>query len=258
MNNRINFQNEIMAGLQTAFLNQTVNSNLSYRPEFLSNDPTKGKKVLVSIEQELAACDEFRISVAFITKSGITPLLQILKDLETKGIPGKILTTDYLLFSEPEALEKLASLSNIELRMYTTNGDTIGFHTKGYIFRQKDIYRFIIGSSNITLNAVTRNKEWNTKFVSAQNGEMAQEILSEFNTLWQDEHTKTYGEFISDYRIKYKNKKIINIQGQLIEEDNRKYVPNKMQTEFINNVLKFRAQNIDKAMLLSPTGTGKH
>lgn len=53
-------------------------------------------------------CDAFFISVAFITMSGITPLLQVFKELEQSGVPGRILTTDYLTFSEPRALKKLA------------------------------------------------------------------------------------------------------------------------------------------------------
>ena len=50
--------------------------------------------------------------------SGITPLLQTLKELEKRNIPGEILTTNYLNFSEPRALEKLNSLSNITLKMF--------------------------------------------------------------------------------------------------------------------------------------------
>ena len=74
--------------------------------------------MLSSIEDELLRCDEFQISVAFITMSGVTPLLQTLQELEKKHIPGRILTTNYLNFSEPKALEKLNSLSNITLKMY--------------------------------------------------------------------------------------------------------------------------------------------
>ena len=77
------------------------------------------------------------------------PLLQTLKELEQKNIPGKILTTDYLMFSDPEALSKLVSLKNIELRMFCTDSETGGFHTKGYIFKREEIYRIIIGSSNM-------------------------------------------------------------------------------------------------------------
>ena len=103
----------LQTAIQTAYLDHTINSNLAYRPEFISNNYKLGKKVLVSIEEELQRCEEFFISVAFITKSGITPLLQTLKDLEQKNIPGKILTTNYLMFSEPEALEKLAGLAGV-------------------------------------------------------------------------------------------------------------------------------------------------
>lgn len=173
MKNTIDYKKELLDGFHTAAIESTYRSNLAYRPEFLSNNPSLGRKVLVSIEQELAYCDEFKISVAFITKSGITPLLQTLKELEKKGIPGKILTTDYLSFSEPEALEKLATLKNIELRMFRTDDETGGFHTKGYIFRKEEIYRIIIGSSNMTLSAITKNREWNTKIVSAETGELA-------------------------------------------------------------------------------------
>lgn len=156
---KIDYNKELMEGFKTATIDMGYQSNPEYRPEFLSNNPRIGKKIFVSIEQELMLCDQFKISVAFITKSGITPLLQVLRELEKKGIPGEILTTDYLLFSEPEALEKIASLKNIQLRMFCTSSETGGFHTKGYIFRQEEIYRIIIGSSNLTLSALTRNRE---------------------------------------------------------------------------------------------------
>ena len=99
---------ELMLGLSTAFVDGSNNSNLAYRPEFVYNDCKQGKKVLVSLEQELRRCDEFFISVAFITDSGFESLSMILKELEQKGVPGKILTTDYLTFSQPKALDRLA------------------------------------------------------------------------------------------------------------------------------------------------------
>lgn len=254
---------QLQDGFTTASLDWSYRSNLAYRPEFLSNDSTKGRKVLVSIEQELANCEEFKISVAFITKSGITPLLQVLKDLEQKGIPGKILTTDYLTFSEPEALEKLASLNNIELRMFRTDNDTGGFHTKGYIFRQDEIYRIIIGSSNMTLSAVTKNREWNTKLVSAADGELAREILGEFDSLWNDAHTARYADFIEAYREQYIHDKVIRDQQRqaraekVVILDNYKLEPNKMQVAFLKNLKDLCDNHVQKALLLSATGTGK-
>ena len=100
---------QLKAGLNTAFVDYTNKSNLAYRPEFILNDYQNGKKVLSSLEYELLHCDAFSISVAFIKMSGIEPLLQVFKQLEKKDVPGRILTTDYLTFSEPEAFDKLNS-----------------------------------------------------------------------------------------------------------------------------------------------------
>ena len=161
---------ELKKGLNTAFIDATQNSNLAYRPQFVYNDNEKGQKVFSAIEDELRHCDEFAISVAFITRGGITPLLQTLKELEHKGIKGRILTTDYLCFSDPSALDTLAGLSNVQLRMYQTERAGSGFHTKGYIFQKEEEYHFIIGSSNLTQDALTKNMEWNTKMVSTGQG----------------------------------------------------------------------------------------
>ena len=105
-----NMIENIESATKTALIDASYSSNLAYKPQLISNDYKAGRKVLSSIEEELSNCESFMISVAFITMSGITPLLQTLKELEMKGVSGKILTTDYLTFSEPKALDKLASL----------------------------------------------------------------------------------------------------------------------------------------------------
>ena len=113
-----NVINELQNGLSAAYINGSVAANLAYKPAFVSNNPEEGKKVISSVEDELLRCDQFQISVAFITMGGVTPLLQTLKELEKKGVKGQILTTNYLNFSEPRALEKLNGLKNITLKMY--------------------------------------------------------------------------------------------------------------------------------------------
>ena len=59
---------ELSQGLRTAFINQNEQSNLAYKPQFISNNYKEGRKVISSIEDELSTCEEFFISVAFITK----------------------------------------------------------------------------------------------------------------------------------------------------------------------------------------------
>lgn len=251
---------QLQQGMHTAFIDASATSNLAYKPQFISNNYKNGRKVLASIEEELVACDEFAISVAFITMSGITPILQTLRELEKRGIHGRILTTDYLMFSEPKALDKLAALTNIELKMFKTGESGEGFHTKGYIFREKEIYRIIVGSSNMTLSALTRNREWNTRLVSTEQGEYTQQIIKEYEELWNSTNSVAYDDFIEHYRTNYeiiKKQKTIARQENVTSIEQYRLQPNKMQIEFINNLQKLKAQNASRALLISATGTGK-
>lgn len=260
----MSIDDQLRSGFETAFIDSAYNSNLAYRPEyipeFVSNDYTKGKKVISIIENELCQCDKFYISVTFITRGGIIPLLETLEELEKRNIPGKILTTDYLNFSEPYALEKLNSLSNIELKMYRTNGETEGFHTKGYIFDTKGIYRIIIGSSNLTQRALTLNKEWNSKIISKSDGEFAENLMKEFKTLWFSKRSVSYDEVSYEYEALYKagrlQKNTIST-NEIVSLQDYKLTPNKMQLSFINSLSYLRKNGKDKALLISATGTGK-
>ncbi len=253
---------EIRQGFETAYIDGSVVSNLAYRPQFVSNNHKEGKKVLSSIEDALLSCDQFQISVAFITMSGITPLLQTLKELEKRNVPGQILTTNYLNFSEPRALKKLNELSNVTLKMYDVEVENEGFHTKGYIFKKEEVYRIIIGSSNMTSAALTSNREWNTKIVSTEQGEMATQIVAEFTELWRSKYALDFDNFYEAYKERYK---IIKHQREVAKQDEvaslekYKLQPNSMQVGFITNLKKILAanENNDKALLISATGTGK-
>ena len=205
-------------------------------------------------------CEQFQISVAFITMGGIEPLLQTLKELEKKHIPGQILTTNYLNFSEPKALEKLHALQNITLKMYDVESAEEGFHTKGYIFKKEEIYRIIIGSSNITKSALTTNKEWNTKIISTEQGEVAGEIIKEFDDLWHSSYALEFDTFYENYKEKYniiKRQREIAKQEQVTSLEKYKLQPNSMQVGFISNLRKILESGEKRALLISATGTGK-
>lgn len=252
--------NEMRLGFETAYIDGSVVSSSTYRPQFVSNNHKEGKKVLSSIEDELLSCDGFQISVAFITMSGITPLLQTLKELEKRNIKGEILTTNYLNFSEPRALKKLDELSNITLKMYDVEMAAEGFHTKGYIFKTDEIYRIIIGSSNITSAALTSNREWNTKLISTEQGEVAKEIVAEFDELWNSKYALSFDDFYENYKERYKiikHQREIAKQEEITSIEKYKLQPNSMQVGFITNLKRILAAGEDRALLISATGTGK-
>ncbi|MDD3114151.1 MAG: DEAD/DEAH box helicase [Anaerovibrio sp.] len=257
----IDVKKKLQEGFISAFVDNNMNSDVNYRPQFVLNNNKLGQKVLTTLEAEFNNCDEFFISVAFITMSGLVPLLQTLQELEDNGVPGKIITTDYLSFSEPSALDKLNSFSNIELRFFCA-GES-GFHTKGYIFRKDAEYRMIVGSSNLTSNALTRNEEWNTKIVALKEGEYTKNICTRFDELWENDNTKHYDEIAESYRENYAAQKALRQGAGFvgINEAVGNYIirlrPNLMQEQFVKNMRYLQSRGARRALLISATGTEK-
>lgn len=249
----------------TKITSTDTKGNLALSPNFVSNDANLGKKVISSVEDGLKHCDSFCISVAFITMSGITPLKPILKYLEENKIPGRILTTDYLTFSDPKALKFLSKFSNLELRMYVTDNEintnkNEGFHTKGYIFKSDESYQIIIGSSNLTQSALTTNKEWNTAVSLRTDAAFVSDVLNEFETLWGGEFTYSYDKYKDLYEQKYrliKAQQKAAVQTPVLALDTYKLKPNRMQNEFIDNLKELLDNGAKRALLISATGTGK-
>ncbi len=245
---------DIINGARTAFIDEHISSSSDFKPKLLYND--KNSKVINSIRDELRNCDEFIFSSAFITMGGITPLLEEFRYLEENNIKGKILTTDYLNFTEPKALKKLQSFKNIEVKLYLQEKE--GFHTKGYLFKKDNIYRGIVGSSNLTMNALSVNKEWNVEFTSLTEGEMLGDLKAEFNTLWDE--AENLDDVLPEYEKIYDDsRKFSDLRKitQSIKEANVTLTPNYMQEQFLENVRNLIKQGENRAILVSATGTGK-
>ena len=198
----------------------------------------------------LKKCKSYYFSVAFINFSGVQLLLDSLEVCQKNGIKGKILTSTYLNFTQPKALKKLLEYENIELKIYDTNYFQKGFHTKAYIFEFEDDYKILLGSSNITASAFKSSVEWNIKTVSKKDDIFTNEILGEFDSLFNQSFEVDY-DFISEYENFYNKNKI--------EEFSYKssFSLNSMQEEALNNLQHLRDKKQTKALALAATGTGK-
>ena len=228
----------------------TLNTvNQTYQPQLLFNDYKQGMKLSYEIIQQLNSCDSFQLSIAFISLSGLATLKQTLLDLQNKNISGKIITSTYLGFNEPKVFKELLKFNNLEIRIY--DDPKIGFHPKGYIFKKNDTYNIIIGSSNLTQNALSINQEWNLKLSSTYNNDISKQVLKEFNQQWQNSFPLT-NQWINEYSKTYTKQKT---ETQL--RINTKIKPNKMQIAALNALKSIRNENKNKALLISATGTGK-
>ncbi len=240
--------------LQTGYIDKSISSDPEYQPELLVNRKKPPQKVLSAILHELQNCHEFFISVAFVTTSGVAVLINTLKELESKGVEGKILVSQYLNFTQPEALRRLLQFSNIELKI-ATEGNA---HTKGYLFRSDKYYNLIVGSSNLTAQALSTNREWNLKVSALDESGIVDIVLREFMSDFGKGEPVT-SEFITSYEGVYQQQLIQTrtVNGVIPANKQLLVSPNSMQIEALSNLLQLRAEGKKKALIISATGTGK-
>ena len=238
----------LIDSIKTSLIDSNTESVLSYQHKLISN---KEEKIISLIRRELENCDEFIISVAFVTLGGVTMILEQLKDLEARGVKGKILTGDYLTFTQPKALKKLLEFKNIELKVLSDEK----FHAKGYFFRKGDIWTMIVGSSNLTQTALTVNFEWNLKINSLKDGKIATEILNNFYDVFNKIPALDMDSLLEYERVYNLSKEYTKKKKEEIREY-KEITPNIMQKQALENLNNLRKYE-RKGLLISATGTGK-
>lgn len=256
-----NFIQKLEFSLQKGFIHRFHNKSSSYKPQLIGNNSKSNSNVLTSFLEDLEHCQSFIFSVAFITESGLAMLKSHFLDLKRKGIKGRILTSTFLHFNQPKVFKELLKVTNVEVRL--TNIE--GFHAKGYIFNHGDYYSLIVGSSNLTAQALKVNHEWNVKLTSHENGEIIHHFKNQFEEVWDDAQPLT-NEWIKQYEENYNNLDIPSID-RVMDFPTKYHVnslkealeikPNKMQEVALKQIQVIRDAGKNKGLVISATGTGK-
>lgn len=238
--------------LYKGFIDKNI-ANSVYDPKIIINNPDRKEFFLNTLQAELELCDDFFFSIAFITQSGLSALKTQVSDLNQRGIKGKILTSTFLAFNKPEVFEDLLNLPNVEVKI----SDKKGFHAKGYLFTQRGYQSFIIGSSNLTMNALKINYEWNIRLTSYDHGDVIYQLKNDLTTTWNEARPLTKA-WINEYRQNYQPILRKTLEKSVVEDNSLPYiVPNKMQTAALNNLKILRSNGEKKGLIISATGTGK-
>ncbi len=219
---------------------------------------------LTTIQANLRKCKEFLFSVSFIKKAGLVLLANDIRSALEHGAKGKLITSTYQNFTDVESLNfflKLATVfENFECHLddecfydektYSTNG----FHTKGYLFNFDDRCELIVGSSNITRYALLKNIEWDLVVDCQKYDDVYLSACEEFHELW-DKTLELNQDRINIYAQK------INFAIERWDMDydlaEQKINPNYMQRKALKELNRNRAIGVDRALVVSATGSGK-
>ena len=224
-----------------------------YQIELVANQQISN--MYSELYESIKTCKSFIFSVAFINFSGLQLLIKAFDEIKELGIQGKVLTSDYLNFTETKALRKLLEFENIRTKIYLQERHG-GFHTKGYIFEYEKEIKIYIGSSNITENALLKNVEWNVKVISKRDDPIAVDIYEQFTKLWDkseivnDEFIEQFEHFIETLQESRKQEKFSFYHEETVK-------PNSMQLKAIKQLHQLRTRGEDRGLVIAATATGK-
>lgn len=155
--------------------------------------------LLHRINDAASRAESIDIIVSFIMESGAYALLDSLKKAAERGVHIRILTSNYMNITDPDALFllKMELGENLSIRFYNETGRS--FHAKTYIFNYGDYSDLYIGSSNISESALTYGVEWNYRLNSRLDGESAKEYMDTFEDLYRHHSFEATDEIISFY-----------------------------------------------------------
>ena len=214
---------------------------------------------LEKLKSSIKRCNSFCFSVSFIKDAGLILIQREIEEALARGVQGKIITSTYQNFTDIPSLQKFLKWSkdfdNFECHLDIECFGDNGFHSKGYLFEYDDEAEIIIGSSNITRFALLKNIEWNISLISKENIESYKDALDEFDTLW--EHTLELNqELIDMYRLRL-DYALEKWDMDYISPDSSTINPNSMQRKALKEIRRYRDTGVDKALIISATGSGK-
>ena len=225
----------------------------NYQINLIANQ--QSSNMYSELYSSIKSCNSFIFSVAFINYSGLQLLIKALDEIRNTGVKGKVLTSDYLNFTEPKALRKLLEFENIQTKIFLQERYG-GFHTKAYIFEYDEEIKLFIGSSNITENALLRNVEWNVKVISKRDHPMVVDIYDHFIKLWEkseqvnEDFLEGFETFIEELQTVRKSEKFYFHHEDTVR-------PNSMQIKAIKQLHQLRTRAEDRGLVIAATATGK-
>lgn len=233
------------------FVDRTKASPQIYNPVLVAN--RDGNHMLKAILHELKRSQSFTFSVAFITSGALGLLKQALLDFQGEGT---IITSTYLDFNSPDVFSELLDLPNVRVIIHEDRHSP--FHTKAYVFDQSETSTAIVGSSNLTRNALLVNNEWNLRFSAMPDGDIVDQIQARLaeqkaqgfplTQEWIDEYAASRRPLITSAALATDDEKVLPV-GQI--------VPNDMQVEALDAIQRVWEGGEKRAVVISATGTGK-
>jgi superfamily II DNA or RNA helicase/HKD family nuclease len=209
-------------------------------------EPTVGSQVLT----EIHSADAIDLVMAFIRYTGISPMLDALREHTSAGRKLRVLTTTYTGSTEARALDVLRD-AGAEIRVSYDTGTT-RLHAKSWLFhRHSGFSTAYIGSSNLTHSAQVTGLEWNVRVSGARNPDVVDKVAAVFESYWNG------GNFLPYDRDQFLERNDKERSGTTFVLSPLEIRLEPFQEDLLAKISFSRSQGHHRNLLVAATGTGK-
>jgi superfamily II DNA or RNA helicase/HKD family nuclease len=202
---------------------------------------------------EIESADAIDVVMAFIRRSGISPLIEALTRHCGAGSPLRILTTTYTGSTERRALDQLIELGADVRISYDLS--TTRLHAKAWVFhRSSGFSTAYVGSSNLTRSAQVTGLEWNVRASAARNPDVVAKFGAVFESYWAGGDFEPYDPDQFDEAQRQAGRSDSGPQVILSPIELR---PEPFQERLLELIAVSRQSGHHRNLLVAATGTGK-
>ena len=221
-------------------------------------------KFVDKLKKNIDNCQSFYFSVSFIKKPGVILLSANIEATLKRGAKGKLITSTYQNFTDIDSLNYFYNLSLKYPNQFSchldkdcffdSNNNSLGFHTKGYLFEFGNYNELIVGSSNITLFALIKNIEWDVSVIDDDHNSTYKQAKEEYDKLWNKTLPLTR-DLIDEYKLRL----YYSIERWDMDYDvaNSEIKPNYMQRKALKELNRIRVMGAQRALICASAGSGK-
>jgi len=203
--------------------------------------------------------DRIDLLISFVMKSGVDVLKDRILQALDRGAHIRLLTTDYLETTDVSALgfflDRLHSSEHVGYLEVKIFSSPKSFHPKAYLFyaASNKLGTSFVGSSNLSHSGLKEGVEWNLKT------DHIDELLSEFEVLWNDRHsTDLTEEWLAAYEQRKKAKELLSSpSAEVGEVPEQSIAPWGVQREALAALEATRIAGHSAGLVVMATGLGK-
>jgi superfamily II DNA or RNA helicase len=219
----------------------------------------EGESLLDHLRSEFDSADQVDLLCAFVKLSGFEKFRTVIEQhCRSRGRVLRVLTTTYMGATDAKAIERLAALPNVQVKISFDEHST-RLHAKAWVFhRRSGFSTAYVGSSNLSHAAQTDGLEWNVRVTESDQPALLAQMQETFDQYWEDGYQfETFDHRDESQRERLRRALSPTRNGDSDDSVLLELTEKDFQKPILDELAEARRMDRHRNLLVAATGTGK-